>query len=230
MPIYSPWFSLEPYPVLTLAEVLERSVRINADKTAFIAMDGRQYTYADTWRAALRLARALQDDGLGKGDRVAILSPNLPEYFVAFHAILAAGGTATTMNPLYKEREVLHQLEDCQASAIFVFRPLEPLVQSLREHLPRLRKVYAIEDAWEMAAGARGEPEPVRIDPKADLAVLPYSSGTTGLPKGVMLSHYNLTTNLRQTMAGGLVNAYSVLLDFLPYYHIYGLTVLMNSG
>ena len=230
MLIHSPWFSLEPYPSVTLTEFLARTVERVPDKPAFIAMDGRQHSYGDTWEAVRRLARLLQDDGLKKGDRIAILSPNAPEYFVAFHAILAAGGTATSMNPLYKEREVLHQLEDCQASAIFVARPLEPLVQSIREHLPGLGKVYAIEDVWALAASSKGEPEPVNIDPRVDLAVLPYSSGTTGLPKGVMLTHYNLTSNIRQTLATGLVSGYSVLLDFLPFYHIYGLTVLMNTG
>lgn len=230
MLIHSPWLSLEPYPTVSLGRLMEAAVQRHPDKTAFIAVDGRQYTFADTWRAAVCLARLLQDDGLGKGERVAIFSPNSPEYFVALHAILAAGGTVTTMNPLYKEREVLQQLEDCQASSIFVARPLEPLVASVREQLPGLRKVYAMEDVWELAASSRGEVHPVDIDPKVDLAVLPYSSGTTGLPKGVMLTHYNLTSNIRQSLATGLVTGHSVLLDFLPFYHIYGLMVLMNSG
>ena len=68
------------------------------------------------------------------------------------------------------------------------------------------------------------------IDPLKDIAVLPYSSGTTGLPKGVMLSHQNLTANIRQTMALGMTARVGVVLDFLPFYHIYGMMVLLNCG
>ncbi|RMF91926.1 MAG: 4-coumarate--CoA ligase family protein [Nitrospinota bacterium] len=230
MLIYGPWFSFEPYPVVPLPDFIGRMVERTPDRPAFISIDGQEHSFAAVWKAARGLTRVLQDDGLGKGERVAIFSPNAPEYFVAFQAILSAGGTVTTMNPLYKEREVLHQLEDCQATAIFVARPLEPLIQSVREQLPHLRQVYHLEAVWEMAAQAPGEPYPVSIDPQKDVAVLPYSSGTTGLPKGVMLTHYNLTSNIRQLLANGLINRYSVLLDFLPFYHIYGMTVLMSAG
>jgi len=89
--------------------------------------------------------------------------------------------------------------------------------------------VYELERAWEMA-GAAGEPAPVAIDPLDDIAVLPYSSGTTGLPKGVMLTHQNLTANIRQTLAIGMISEDAVLLDFLPFYHIYGMMVLLNCG
>jgi acyl-CoA synthetase (AMP-forming)/AMP-acid ligase II len=105
-----------------------------------------------------------------------------------------------------------------------------PTVQQVREHLPSLRHVFAIEDAWRMAADAPPDPKPVQINPREDLAALPYSSGTTGGPKGVMLSHFNLVSNVRQTNHTGLGSAYSVYLDFLPYYHIYGMIVLMACG
>ncbi|MDO8611867.1 MAG: AMP-binding protein, partial [Dehalococcoidia bacterium] len=87
-----------------------------------------------------------------------------------------------------------------------------------------------IEDVWELAKESPPEPHYVEIDAQTDLVALPYSSGTTGLPKGVMLSHYNLIANIRQLLNTGLTNAYSVYLDFLPFFHIYGMTVLMNGG
>jgi long-chain acyl-CoA synthetase len=107
---------------------------------------------------------------------------------------------------------------------------LQPLVQGVREHLPGLKHVFSIEDVWRLAAEAQGDPRPVPLNPREDLAALPYSSGTTGLPKGVMLSHYNLTSNVRQTLSSGLGNSYAVYLDFLPFYHIYGMIVLMACG
>ena len=81
-----------------------------------------------------------------------------------------------------------------------------------------------------MADEAGGDPDPVEIDPHEDLAVLPYSSGTTGPPKGVMLTHFNLVANTHQILGSGLVDRYSTMIDFLPFFHIYGMSVLMNTG
>ncbi len=227
---HSPWFTLEPYPEIPLTRLLAPSAERYRDKPAFINFDGKSYTFGDIWQACRRLGRFLQDNGLQKGDRVAILSANAPEYFVAFYGTLFAGGVVTTLNPLYKEREVLHQLEDCGARVVFAMGALQPSVHSVREHLTELKNIFAIEDVWSLAAEAQGDPLPVDLNPKEDLAALPYSSGTTGLPKGVMLSHFNLVCNVRQTLSTGLGSGYSVYLDFLPFYHIYGMIVLMACG
>jgi acyl-CoA synthetase (AMP-forming)/AMP-acid ligase II len=109
-------------------------------------------------------------------------------------------------------------------------RFLQTPVQNLQEQLPNVKHVWAIEDVWDLAKESPPEPHAVEIDPKVDLVALPYSSGTTGLPKGVMITHFNLIANIRQLLNTGLTNAYSVYLDFLPFFHIYGLTVLMNGG
>jgi acyl-CoA synthetase (AMP-forming)/AMP-acid ligase II len=230
MLFHSPWFTIEPYPEVPLTQLLAPSAGRFRDKPAFINVDGATHSFGETWEACRRLGRFLQDQGIEKGDRIAILSANAPEYFVAFYGTLFAGGVVTTLNPLYREREVLHQLEDCGARAIFGMRALQPIVQGVREHLPEVRHEFAIEDVWKIAAEAPDAPQPVSINPTQDLAALPYSSGTTGLPKGVMLTHYNLASNVRQTLCFGLTSGYSVLLDFLPFYHIYGMTVLMACG
>jgi long-chain acyl-CoA synthetase len=227
---HSPWFSLQPYAEIPLTDLLAPSAERFAEKPAFITAEGQSYSFAQTWEASRRLGRFLQDNGIQKGDRVAIFAANCPEYFVAFYGTLFAGGAVTTLNPLYKDREVLHQLENCDASAIFAMGPLLPMVQQVREHLPNLKHVFAIEDAWKLASEAPNEPLPVSINSMEDLVALPYSSGTTGLPKGVMLTHYNVASNVRQTLATGMTSSYSVLLDFLPFYHIYGMVVLMACG
>jgi acyl-CoA synthetase (AMP-forming)/AMP-acid ligase II len=226
----SPWYSLEPYPEIALTDLLATSAVRFRDKPAFISVDGQAQTFGHIWETCRRLGRYLQDQGIEKGDRVAILSANATEYFLAFYGTLFAGGVVTTLNPLYKEREILHQLEDCGAKAVFAMQPLVPAVQQVREHLPGVKHVWAMEDCWRLAAEAADDPKPVKLNPREDLAALPYSSGTTGGPKGVMLTHFNLVSNVRQTLHTGLGSSYSVYLDFLPFYHIYGMIVLMACG
>jgi long-chain acyl-CoA synthetase len=227
---HSPWFTLAPYPEISLTDLLAPAAENYRDRPALITHEGTEYTFGQAWTACRKLGRFLQDNGIQKGDRIAIFSANAAEYFVAFYGALFAGGVVTTLNPLYKDREVLHQLEDCGASAVFAMGQLVPMVQQVREHLPNVRHVFAIEDVWTLAAEAPAEPHPVAINAKEDLAALPYSSGTTGLPKGVMLTHFNLVSNVRQTLSTGLSSGYGVYLDFLPFYHIYGMVVLMACG
>ena len=227
----SPWPSQTPYEKHHFSDLLKRTAERLPDKTAFIGGDESLYTFGQIWDAAQRTARMLQyDAGVKKGETTAILAPNCPEYAVALHGSLLTGAKVTTLNPLYKEREVQHQLEDADAVVVFVSKLFAPVLAAVRDDLPKLRKIYEIEDIWELASGHVPEPDPVEIDPEKDIAVLPYSSGTTGLPKGVMLTHYNLTSNLKQLMATGLIDEHSVLLAFLPFFHIYGLMVLLNSS
>jgi len=225
-----PWPSLEPYAPLSVPQMLEATVKRLPDKPALITHDGVSYTYAALWTAVRGMARALQDQGVRKGDMVGIYAPNSAEYAVALHGALLAGATVTTLNPLYREREVEHQLADAGAKVLFTLGPLMPVVDDARAHLPGLEHIHQLERAWDIAASAKGEPDPVVIDPLNDIAVLPYSSGTTGLPKGVMLTHQNLTANIRQTIALNLMGEDAMMLDFLPFYHIYGMMVLLNTG
>jgi acyl-CoA synthetase (AMP-forming)/AMP-acid ligase II len=227
----SPWPSQAPYHPLTLPELVEQTVRRVGGKTAFMTPEGRSWTFAEFWAAARGMARALQERGIERGDTVGIYAPNSVEYAVALHGAFIAGATVTTLNPLYREREVEHQLGDAGAKAAFTLRPLMPVVNEAQAHLPGLTQIFELEGAWEMAASAPGDPLPVTIEAEHHIAVLPYSSGTTGLPKGVMLTHQNLTANIRQTLAlEGMFTGSSVILDFLPFYHIYGMMVLLNCG
>ncbi|MDE3096135.1 MAG: AMP-binding protein [Chloroflexota bacterium] len=226
----SPRPSLAPYVPLSVPDLIEASVRRRPDKPALTTAEGEARTFAEFWAAARGMARALQDRGIRKGDMVAIYAPNSVEYAVALHGALIAGTTVTTLNPLYREREVEHQLADAGAKLVFTITPLASVVEEARAHLPAIEAVYELEGAWDMARGAAGPPAPVAIDPLVDIAVLPYSSGTTGLPKGVMLTHQNLTANIRQTLALEMTTESAVVLDFLPFYHIYGMMVLLNSG
>ncbi|MDP9238503.1 MAG: AMP-binding protein [Chloroflexota bacterium] len=227
----SPWPSLEPYAPITVPEIIEATVRRLPDKVALMTAGGPAYTFGDFWAAARGMARALQDEGIEKGDMVALYSPNSVEYAVVLHGALIAGATVTTLNPLYREREVEHQLHDSGAKLVFALEAAMPVVDAVKAHLPELKSARTLESVWDMVRRANGEdPKPVSIDAMKDIAVLPYSSGTTGLPKGVMLSHQNLTANIRQTMALQMTGEDAVVLDFLPFYHIYGMMVLLNCG
>ena len=225
----SPRPSLEPYKPMSVPQLMEAAVRRWADKPAFLSPEGHPTTYSEFWTAVKGTACALQREGLRKGDVVAIYAPNSVEYGVALHGSLLAGATVTTLNPLYREREVEHQLHDAGAKLVFTLAPLVPVVKEAQAHIEGAR-IIELEGIRDIAASAAGEPAPVTFDPLRDVAVLPYSSGTTGLPKGVMLSHQNLTANIRQTVALNMTSETSVVLDFLPFYHIYGMMVLLNCG
>jgi acyl-CoA synthetase (AMP-forming)/AMP-acid ligase II len=201
---------------------------------------GRSLTYGQLAHDVRRVAAALHARGFRKGDVFAIFSPNVPEYAVAFHAVSLLGGVCTTINPSYTAGEVSHQLRD--ANAVFLLT-VPALTDGALEAVQgtSVRELFVLGDA-EGAEGAEGatpfaallesenEPPPVEIDAAEDLVALPYSSGTTGLPKGVMLTHRNLVANLLQIETCRLILPDDVVLCVLPLYHIYGLSVIMNLG
>ena len=231
MIVTGPWPSQAPYPKHHFSQIFEQTAQRLPDKPALIDINEKAYTYRMLWEASRKTASLLQREcNVTKGDTIAVFAPNCPEYPAVLHGSLLAGAKVTTLNPLYREREVEHQLDDAEAVVIFAAKALMPTVEAAKANLPKVRRVYEIEQLWELIAGEPPDPEPVAIDPERDIAVLPYSSGTTGLPKGVMLSHYNLSSNIRQMNATGLVSEESILLAFLPFFHIYGLMVIMNGS
>jgi acyl-CoA synthetase (AMP-forming)/AMP-acid ligase II len=224
------WPSQIPYEEFAVPELLRRSAERFGDKVALIGADGTTRTYRELWSYARKVAHLLQDAGIGKGDKVGIFSPNHVDYASVFHGILLAGATVTTLNPLYREHEIEHQLDDAEAAALFVFSPMAAPVEAARQNLPRLRQTWPIESLPDLLGGVSEEHRAVEINAREDIAVLPYSSGTTGLPKGVMLTHHNLTSNVKQLLATEHVTSDAVALCVLPFFHIYGMTVLMNTG
>ncbi len=225
----SPWPSLAPYPHRNLALNLGDAAQQFPEKVAFIDADGREFTFSRMWKDSRRFARFLQDAGIRKGQVIAILSPNCAEYVPAVDGSLLAGATVTTLNYLYREQEVAHQLVDTDAVGIIAPRSLMPVVEAAKEDAPTLRHIWAMDDIWDMIEGISAEPEPVEMDAEKDIALLPYSSGTTGLPKGVMLSHYSLSANVLQATGTEITNEDSVALDFLPFFHMYGMVVFLNA-
>ena len=224
------WPSQAPYEEFALPELVRRSAEQFGDKAALIGADGTIRTYGQLWSYTRKVARFLQDHGIEKGDKVAIFSPNHVDYAAVFYGALLAGATVTTLNPLYREREIEHQLDDAEAVALFVFSPMAAPVEAARRNLPRLRHVWPIDGLVDLVGGVPEEYRPVTINPREDIAVLPYSSGTTGLPKGVMLTHHNITSNVKQGLATEQLTSDAVSLCVLPFFHIYGMTVLLSIG
>jgi acyl-CoA synthetase (AMP-forming)/AMP-acid ligase II len=215
--------------------VLESSRRFTG-KTALIDTSiSRRFTYAEYGEIVESLARGLVAAGLSPGDVVAIYLPNSWEFCATYHAATLAGGIPTLLNPSYRDREVHHQLENSGAMFLLTDGPLLDDVNL--GGLSALRRVYTTRTphagAEDFATLLRpitaALPKPLE-PPEETLAALPYSSGTTGLPKGVMLSHSNLVSNIYQLIGPNAIPLahQEVMLCFLPLYHIYGLNVALN--
>jgi long-chain acyl-CoA synthetase len=223
---------------LFLHELVLESCRRNAHKTALVdASCNRRFTYAEYGDAVESVARGFIAAGVKPGDVVAIFLANSWEFCVAFHATQLAGAIPTPLSPTYREREVRYQLENSGAVVLITDGPnLEGIDLA---GLPNLRRVYATRHpvsgaepfANLMTRATVLYPKPEQSSEQA-LAALPYSSGTTGLPKGVMLSHYNLVSNVYQLIGPNAtaLNSADRISCCLPLYHIYGLNVILNPS
>ena len=234
-----PFRSLYPdvvIPEIPLSEFVLAGAATLGDKPALIdGPSGRTITYAQLPALVRRVAAGLAARGLKKGDRFAILSPNLPEYIVAFYAVASLGGIVTTVNPLYTVDEIAKQLQDAGARFILTVPPFLANAQAAAQHA-KIDEIFVFgegDGATPFAAllANGGVPPAVSIDPRKDLVALPYSSGTTGMPKGVMLSHYNLVAQLcsgRGLTDAAFLTPQDTVLGFLPFFHIYGIVAFMN--
>jgi acyl-CoA synthetase (AMP-forming)/AMP-acid ligase II len=222
-------------PEVSLTDFIFQSTSIIQNKPALIdGPTGRVLTYGEFENAVRRTAASLAKRGFKKGDVFGIFSTNCPEYAVAFHAIAMLGGVNTTLNPLYTAEEASQQLSDSGARFL-VSAP--PFIEKAREAAQRskVEELFVFgsaEGATPFTSLLESDEEVprVEINPKEDLVALPYSSGTTGLPKGVMLTHHNLVANMCQMDGLDYFERDDVLLCVLPLFHIYGLVVVLNMG
>ena len=254
-------------PDLSVPDLFDRTADQYGDKPALIFY-GRKINYRELKELVDRMATALADLGVGKGDTVALYLLNSPQYVIAYFAVLRLGAKVTPISPVYTSIEVKHQLEDSEARTAvcqdILFDnldktgvPLERVIlTSIDEYLPALKKwlgkgARKAKSGGEKAAlsaetlNRKGmysfqgllkkyppSPPPVTIDPRKDLAVLPYTGGTTGLPKAAMLTHRNLVALQGQALAFWpvLEEGKEVIIAFLPFFHIYGQVVVMLAG
>ncbi len=201
------------------------------DRIAVSDGHGNEYTFAQLEQAARRFAGGLAERGIGVGSCIALMAPNLPQYPVVFHGVATAGATLTTINPTYGPSEVRHQLQDAGANVIVTIAMFVDVAREAIEgtDVTEIVTIDAAEDTTPLA-DYMGEPlQQVPVDARDHVMVLPYSSGTTGLPKGVMLTHYNLVANICQMEHVLVYTDNEVGLSALPFFHIYGMQVLMNG-
>ncbi len=242
------------YPEISLGDALRNSAAEAPGKVA-LTYFGTEITFRELDNLVDRFGEALQDLGVKKGDRIAIYLPNIPQFVIAYYGALRVGGVVAALSPLYKEREIAYILNDSGAKILIAWDRLYPYVQavknqtelanvittSVREYLPPLLRLlsplkgvksYACPGAIGMKTlleKYRGQPKPIAIEPKKDTALLQYTGGTTGIPKGAMLTHYNLVANVVQVMEWGKLRPGDAHLSALPFFHIFGMTTAMNA-
>ncbi|AEV16747.1 Long-chain fatty acid--CoA ligase [Thermus sp. CCB_US3_UF1] len=252
---YDPGVPQEAPKPWLLTELLRENARRYPEKVALEFL-GRSISYQRLWRQVEAFARGLQEAGLEPGERVAIMLPNSPQFVIAFFGTLLAGGVAVNTNPMYTPRELRHQLLDSGAKALVILDLLLPRYQEVKAEAPvEVLVRTGIQDylpfpknlLYPLTLKRKGQwpkelegipwraflkawkPEPVALD-LDDLALLQYTGGTTGVAKGAMLTHRNLSTNALQVRAWipDFREGEEVVLGAIPFFHVYGMTVAMN--
>ena len=239
------------YPRIPLYQLLELTCVKYDENVATIFFD-QKMTYGELRDQVRRLATALKGMGVKKGDRVAIMLPNSPQFIISYYGVLEAGGVIANISPLHVERELEYEFNDSGAETLIYLDLFDERIQAVKGKSP-LKRIIAssitdymetpvdpnVEKAAdthyfkEVVAGSEPEVPDVEIDPETDLAALQYTGGTTGLPKGVMLTHRNLLANAMQCALWAkefTEPGQDVYLDVIPFFHSYGQTVGMNNA
>jgi len=250
------------YPEITLGKILSQTAGKYPQQTALFFY-GKKITYEELDALVNQFAHALFDLGIRKGDRVALMLPNIPHMVIAFYGTLQIGAVAVPTNPLYHEHELEIQLNDSGAETIVAVDMLYPLISPLlrrtklkhvvlcriKDYLPfplnflyplkawlekqwiSVRRIPPLYDFREMIRHVPSTPTNVDVA-STDTAVLQYTGGTTGVPKGAVLTHRNLVVNTMQTKAWQthVQEGKEIVLGAIPFFHVYGMTTAMNFG
>ncbi|NIM45484.1 MAG: long-chain-fatty-acid--CoA ligase [Nitrososphaeria archaeon] len=258
-----PWFRFWPeglprsleYPEVPLHDLLRQAVDKHPEASA-IVFEGRKMSFRELDELSDRVAAALVDLNVEKGDRVALLLPNVPQFPIGFYGALKAGAVVVPCNSLYRERELRYQLNDSGAETIIALDLLYSTVEKIRsetklrsaavtnvrDYLPSAKRIIGplfkkelrkrtFPDTLNFFDLIKRPPRPpkVEIDPKEDLAVLQYTGGTTGVSKGAMLTHGNLVSNTLMVSNWLPFTERDIHLAVLPFFHIFGLTCAMTA-
>ena len=250
------------YPDLTLGGMLEETARRFPDHPSLLFY-GKKISYAELDRLASRFANSLLGLGIRKGDRVALMLPNIPQMVIAYYGTLRAGAIAVATNPLYHSHELEVQLKDSGAVALVAVDMFHPVIApvlpktavrnlilcGIKDYLPfplnvlypvkarlekqwvTVKRVPPILDFVRLIQGASAARPAIAVQP-GDTAILQYTGGTTGVPKGAVLSHRNLVVNAVQCRTWVTVRneGEERIIAVIPFFHVYGMTTAMNFG
>ncbi len=224
------------YPNYPYSDILVHTAERYPENVALVSKDVN-LTYRELDALTNSFANALLAQGVSKGQKVGLFLTNRPEYIISWFAIARIGAVISPLNPSYKEREVAYQLGNCEAVAVVVQQELLPLLEAVCSELPLLKLIVTVgADDYSYAAHIHSFTSLLREHPpllneqpeigEGDVVALPYSSGTTGQPKGVLLSHKNLVCNACQSIATARITFQDRMLVFLPLYHVYGIMLM----
>jgi long-chain acyl-CoA synthetase len=224
------------YPVHPYADLLAHTAERYPENEAVLTKDVT-LTYRELNSLVNMFANALLSLGIQPGQKICLFMTNRAEYIISWFAATRIGAVVSPMNPSYKEREIAYQMENCEAVAVIVQYELLSLVEAVRAEVPTLRHIIVVDPGQQPLPSEAisyslilqmqsSTPPAISVPGWEDLAALPYSSGTTGMPKGVMLSHKNLVCNTYQSIATARITSQDRMLVFVPLYHIYGIMLM----
>ena len=237
-----------PYPDVTIPECslydhVFSKVDQYGQKVAIVdGVTGREYSYSQLHNSVTSFSSGLNRLGFQKGDVIALCALNCPQYAIMFFGVLGSGGVVTTCNPTYTAEELAYQFKDSGAKNVATMAAFLPSVKKAAD-MAGIGTIIVIDDhsmkdhgyvsyqSLVTDSGSRFVTQ--KVDAKNDVAVLPYSSGTTGLPKGVMLTHHNLVANICQSSIPEFFDLKfdgSTVLGLLPFFHIYGMQATLTSS
>jgi len=238
-----PWFRFWPegvpkqldYPEIPLSGFLSRAVEKWPESIAF-SFQERELSYRELDELTSRLAAGLHNMGIHTGDRILLFLANSLEFVIGYYGILKAGGTVTTVNPLSRQAELRHQVNDTSATTIITSSDFYPLVKEVQADttletiiLTDTQKGNGVFSLAQILEEFPPDAPRLAINPKEDVAAIVYTGGTTGLPKGVLLTHFNLVANAMQNAAWFGWGHQDIVIGVLPFYHSWGGCTCINS-
>ncbi|PGL72943.1 long-chain-fatty-acid--CoA ligase [Bacillus sp. AFS055030] len=219
---------------LNLYESLKKSAEKFPNHNA-ITFKNKDVTYSELLSQVENFASILIQDGIKKGDRVALILGNCPEFVTAYYGILRAGGVVVPVNPIFTKDEISFILSNSQAKAVIADSTMDTIIDSLKLELKQIEMLYYVESnkaelSWVQLLDKKSNDNEFPLIIEEDLAVILYTSGTTGKPKGAMLSHRNLISNAQSIVELVEFNKNDRILAVLPMFHVFCLSICVNTS